>query len=57
MLKTDEMKELINQMRLQRRKERQEEYGSVNDFKNPPVVKYKFKDLVNKYKNTGKIDL
>jgi len=57
MLKTDEMTKLIYQMKEKRRQERQEIYGSIDDFQKPPTIKYNFKNLVSKYKKTGKIDI
>ena len=53
---TEEMQSIIKGLLEKRRLERVEKYGSFDDIEiNKP--KYNFKDLVNEYKKTGKLNL
>lgn len=57
LIETDEMKSIIAKLMEERRKERLEKMGSVDEEIDIPKPKYNFTELVKQYKRDGKIDL
>lgn len=55
-IETDEIKEVIAKILEERRKERQEKMGSVDDF-DIPKPRYNFTALVQQYRDNGEIEL
>lgn len=56
LIETDEMKSIISKLMEERKKERVEKLGSLDDI-DVPKPKYNFTDLVKQYKNSGKLNL
>lgn len=57
LLETEEMKLIISKLMEERRKERLEKMGSIEEEVDIPKPKYNFTQLVEQYKKNGKIDL